>query len=91
MTTELLVERWEDQRTIKNLMGKYVNCLLLNRQGEIFDAFFSGREDVCLTFNDGSYIGQAAVKGYYDAVVERNRLSARLLQDRPAAPSRSSP
>lgn len=82
MTTELLVERWEDQRTIKNLMGKYVNCLLLNRQGEIFDAFFSGREDVCLTFNDGSYIGQAAVKGYYDAVVERNRLSARLLQDR---------
>ena len=29
MTTELLVERWEDQRTIKNLMGKYVNGLLL--------------------------------------------------------------
>ena len=34
MTLEFLVERWEDQRTIKNLMGKYVNCLLLNRQGE---------------------------------------------------------
>ena len=79
---EYLVERWEDQRTVKNLMGKYVNCLLLNRQGEIFDAFFSSREDVCLTFNDGSYIGAEAVKRYYDAVVERNRLSAKLLQDR---------
>lgn len=43
MTAEFLVERWEDQRTIKNLMGKYVNCLLLNRQGEIFDAFLAKR------------------------------------------------
>ena len=82
MQVELLVERWEDQRTIKNLMGKYVNCLLLNRQGEIFSAFFSRRPDVCLTFNDGSYVGQEAVKGYFDAVVERNMLSARLLQAR---------
>lgn len=79
---EFLVERWEDQRDVKNLMGKYVNCLLLNRQGEIFETFFSSRKDVCLTFNDGSYIGPDAVKGYYAAVVERNKLSAKLLQDR---------
>lgn len=79
---EFLVERWEDQRDIKNLMGKYVNCLLLNRQGEIFDLFFSNRQDTCLTFNDGSYIGPEAVRGYFNAVVERNRLSARLLQQR---------
>lgn len=82
MTAEFLVERWEDQRTIKNLMGKYVNCLLLNRQGEIFDAFFSNKADVCLTFNDGSYIGPEAVQAYFNAVVERNRLSAKLLQQR---------
>lgn len=82
MTAEFLVERWEDQRTIKNLMGKYVNCLLLNRQGEIFGAFFSKKTDVCLTFNDGSYIGPEAVQAYFNAVVERNRLSAKLLQQR---------
>ena len=82
MTAEFLVERWEDQRTIKNLMGKYVNCLLLNRQGEIFGAFFSKKADVCLTFNDGSYIGPEAVQAYFNAVVERNRLSAKLLQQR---------
>ncbi len=82
MTTELLVERWEDQRTIKNLMGKYVNCLLLNRQGEIFDGFWSERPDVSLTFNDGSYVGRPAVSGYYAAAVERNKLSAKLLKNR---------
>jgi hypothetical protein len=79
---EYLVERWEDQRSIKNLMGKYVNCLLLNRQGEIFEKFFSKKADVCLTFNDGSYVGPAAVAGYFDALVARNRLSAKLLQQR---------
>lgn len=77
-----LTERWEDQRTIKNLMGKYVNCLLLNRQGEIFDAFFSKRPDVSLTFNDGSYVGPQNISGYFAVLVERNKLSARLLQQR---------
>lgn len=77
-----LTERWEDQRTIKNLMGKYVNCLLLNRQGEIFDAFFSKEADVCLTFNDGSYVGPEAVSGYFAALVERNKLAAKLLKQR---------
>lgn len=77
-----LVERWEDQRTIKNLMGKYVNCLLLNRQSEIFDSFFSQKEDVCLSFNDGSYVGPQAVRDYFSAVVQRNLLSAQLLRAR---------
>ena len=77
-----LTERWEDQRTIKNLMGKYVNCLLLNRQGEMFDSFFSKRSDICLTFNDGSYIGTDAVSGYFAAMVAHNKLAAKLLQQR---------
>ena len=81
-TLEFLVERWEDQRDVKNLMGKYVNCLLLNRQGEIYDAFFSKKDDVSLAFNDGSYVGAEAVKGYFTALVERNKLSAKLLQQR---------
>lgn len=78
-----LTERWEDQRTVKNLMGKYVNSLLLNRQGEIFDSFFSKkRQDVCLTFNDGSYVGPEAVSGYFAALVAHNKLAAKLLKQR---------
>jgi hypothetical protein len=78
--TEQLVQRWEDQRAIKNLMGKYANIVLLNREQEIMGRFWSQAEDVCLGFNDGYYVGQAAVGGYYKAVEARNLLVAKTLQ-----------
>lgn len=82
-TTEELVGRWEDQRAIKNLMGKYANCIILNREHDIFELFWSkGQKDVCLGFNDGAYKGTEAVKGYYEAVYSRNSLVAHLLQKR---------
>lgn len=80
-TTEQLVTRWEDQRAIKNLMGKYANLILLNREGEVFDRLWS-RADPALGFNGGWYIGAEAVAGYYSACVERNALVAALLQKR---------
>ena len=43
-----LVQRWEDQRNIKNLMGKYCNIVILNRRGEIPERFWSAREDISL-------------------------------------------
>ena len=78
--TERLVQRWEDQRAIKNLMGKLANLTLLNREGEIFQRFWSEDEGVCLGFNDGYYVGPEAVRGYYEAVVGRNMLVAKTLQ-----------
>jgi len=82
-TTEDLTQRWEDQRAIKNLMGKYANCLILNRENEIFDMFWaSTKEDICLGFNNGWYKGAQTVKGYYTSVGERNALVASLLQKR---------
>lgn len=78
---EQLVDTWEDQRTIKNLMGKYANIVLLNREGEIMDLFWSTKEDVCLGLNDGYYVGRDAVKGYYKAVEDRNMLVAKTLQE----------
>lgn len=79
-TTEQLTGRWEDQRAIKNLMGKYANCVLLNREGEIFERFWSRADDVYLGFNDGYYEGPSAVAGYYAACRARNALVARLMQ-----------
>ncbi|MDR0518466.1 MAG: nuclear transport factor 2 family protein [Clostridiales Family XIII bacterium] len=82
-STEQLVERWESQREIKNLMGKYANCVILNREDELFDAFWAGGEnDVCLVFNDGYYKGAEAVRSYYMAERERNALVSKLLRDR---------
>ena len=78
-TTEQLTQRWEDQRAIKNLMGKYANIVLLNREQEAFSRFWSENEPT-LAFNDGVYRGAAAVKAYYDACRDRNALVAELLQ-----------
>lgn len=81
-TTEQLVERWEAQRAIKNLMGKYANCVILNREHDIYGMFWSKAEDVSLTFNDGAYVGAEAVSGYYAACHDRNALVAKLMQQR---------
>mgnify|MGYP005879599903 CR=1 FL=1 len=81
-TTEELTARWEDQRAIKNLMGKYANCVILNREQDIYGLFWSGREDVSLMFNDGAYQGAEAVSAYYQACHDRNALVAKLMQAR---------
>lgn len=81
-TTEQLTQRWENQRAIKNLMGKYANCVILNWEGEIYDRFWSQKADICLGFNDGWYQGPEAVSAYYRAVRDRNALVASLLQKR---------
>ncbi len=79
-TAEEAVSRWEDQREIKNLMGKYANCIVQNREQEIFERFWAADAGVSLMFNDGAYVGQEAVSGYYDACRARNLLVARLLK-----------
>ena len=81
-TTEQLVTIWEDRRSIKNLMGKYSNCMILNREQDIFSMFWSTRADVCLGFNEGWYDGAEAVSAYYSGVFEANRLKAKLIQQR---------
>lgn len=79
-TTEQLVDRWEDQRDVKNRMGIYVNYIILNDDAKVFDDLWSRREDVCYGDNGGYYVGADAVRGYYAAVHERNALVASLLQ-----------
>ena len=65
-----LADRWYDKRDVQNLAGKYVTSLLLKREGTIFDTFWSKRDDVCLGFDDGYYVGRDAVSGYYAAAAE---------------------
>ena len=74
------VGRWEDQRDVKNLMGIYVDHIIMNMDADIFDALWSTRDDVCYGDNDGWYVGPEAVKGYYAAIHDRNVLVAELLQ-----------
>lgn len=78
-TLEQQISRWEDQRAVKNLMGKYALTMLLEERAEAFVRFWSGREDVCLGFNDGWYAGPEAIRGYYEAQAERTRAESALL------------
>lgn len=81
LTTEQLTKRWEDQRSIKNLMGKYTIAMLLEEKSSVFSRFWSQeQEDVCLGFNHGWYKGAAAIQGYYDALANRTGVESQLLQ-----------
>lgn len=80
-TTEELADRWYDKRDILNLAGKYVTSMLLKKEGEIFNAFWSKSEDVCLCFNNGYYKGQAAVSGYFQAVSRNTEIKSRFLKE----------
>lgn len=67
-STEQLVDRWEDRREIKNLMGKYVTSLLLKKEKTMFESFWSEKDDICMGVNEGYYQGSGAIKGFYQAL-----------------------
>ena len=62
-TTEQLMDRWEDQRDIKNLMGIYANYIILNKDADVVADLWSQRGDLCYGVNDGWYAGREAVAG----------------------------
>lgn len=67
-TSEQLVGIFEDQRDLKNLMGKVCFTMLLKKEKDMVEDFWSQREDICLGLNDGWYVGREAVGGYYQAL-----------------------
>lgn len=67
-TSEQLVGLFEDQRDLKNLMGKVCYTMLLKQEKDMVARFWSTRDDICLGLNDGYYVGAEAVKGYYQAI-----------------------
>lgn len=82
-TSEQLADRWIDLREIKNLMGKLVMHGILRMDLEIFDASWCGGYlKPTLGVNDGYYTGEAAVRGYYQAITEKTALQSGLLKEK---------
>lgn len=80
-STEQLADIWMEQREIQNLMGQYVSHLLLKKEGDIFDKFWSRfEEDVCIGLNDGWYVGRDAVADYYDTITKNVKVRSALIQ-----------
>ena len=80
-TAEHLLTRWEIRREVQNIMGKYSQSYCIKQEGKL-PRFWSGREDVSLGVNEGYYVGQAAVRGYYAAIEAQTALASRLIQAR---------
>jgi len=78
---EDLVDRFEDRREIKNLMGKYVQSLVLRRDNALWNDFWSKeKEDVCFALNNGYYIGQESIQKYYRSVMNKVMVCGKILQ-----------
>lgn len=78
-STEERLSRWEDQREIKNLMGRLSQDYTLKKEGGMFEKFWSRREDVCLGVNDGYFTGPDHVAAYYADQARRIALESRLI------------
>lgn len=66
-TPEQLADRWEDHRTVENLMARWFGYTLL-RDYESVRGLWCVENEPCLGFNNGYYKGAEAVSGYYDAL-----------------------
>ena len=79
-TSQQLVGIWEDQRELKNLMGKLCYTILLKQEDQMLSRFWSAREDISLGTNEGWYVGRKAVSGYYDAVCRHTQTCTEFLK-----------
>lgn len=79
-TSDVMLDRWEALREVKNLMGRLSADYVIMQAGHAYGKYWSKREDVCLGTNDGWYEGAAAVKGYYDSQDAQIRYQSAFIQ-----------
>ena len=77
--SERLLRRWEDQREIKNLMGRMSQDYTLKKEGSMFFSYWSQRDDICLGINTGYFTGPKHVADYYANQAERIALESKLI------------
>ncbi len=80
-TPEELLTRWEIRRELQNIMGKLSQSYLMMEEAQIYDRWWSRREDVCLGVNSGWYSGAAAVREYYNALGRKIALASDILAE----------
>ena len=80
LSTEELVDRWEERREIKNLMGRYAVSFLLKKEATMFSEFWSTRNDISMGTNNGWYIGREAIASWFAAIDHATRVKAALLK-----------
>lgn len=82
LTDAQLVGIWEDQREIKNLMGRYTRAWLHKEEDRIVSRFWSCREDISLGLNEGWYLGRDSIGKFYGFFAEKTALTDDLVKRR---------
>ena len=77
---DAMLERLEWRRDIRNVMGRISADYSVREEGQIYNRYWSSREDVCLGVNEGWYVGPAAVAGYYAALDAEILLASKCVQ-----------
>lgn len=77
---DAMLERLEWRRDIRNIMGRISADYSVREEAQIFERYWSRRDDVCLGVNEGWYSGPDAVAGYYRALGEEIALAAKCVQ-----------
>ena len=79
-TSDVMLDRWEAMREVKNLMGRLSADYTIMQAGRAYEKYWSGRQDVCLGTNDGWYEGAEAVKGYYSSIDNQVKYQSAFIQ-----------
>lgn len=74
-----LLDRLEWRRQLRNIMGRMSHDYAVKEEAQVYQRYFSRREDVCLGLNNGYYKGKAAVQGYYEALGQEIALGSQLI------------
>lgn len=77
---DAMLERLEWRRDIRNLMGRISADYSVREEAQIYNRYWSRRDDVVLGINEGWYVGPDAVSGYYKALGEEIALAAKCVQ-----------
>lgn len=80
ISAEDLLSRLEWRREIRNIMGRISHDYSVKQEGEVYERYFSKRDDICLGLNNGYYDGAEAVSGYYKALKDEIALSSELIR-----------
>ena len=76
---EVLLRHLEWRRELRNIMGRISHDYAVKEEAQVFERYFSRREDVSLGLNEGGYRGREAVAGYFRALGDEIALSSRLI------------
>jgi hypothetical protein len=80
-SAEQLARKWQDKFDVKNIMSKYASSFLMKREKDIYDiCFCKGEHEPTLSFNNGTYVGEDAIRKYFDAVDANTQIKSKLVQ-----------